>query len=141
LSSAGLDPEVKQAFERSSALLKDAGHVLEPVSFEYLDYVVPTYYILTMDFVSLRKLYDKEYCDKLVILTSEIIEKYSSMTNQLFFISCGPISEIIIDVLYKANPNNTYIDVGSSIDEFVHGYKTRPYMYNTSPYSKLISKF
>ena len=48
LSSAGLDPEVKQAFERSIALLKDAGHVVEPVSFEYLDYVVPTYYILTM---------------------------------------------------------------------------------------------
>ncbi|WP_291399399.1 Asp-tRNA(Asn)/Glu-tRNA(Gln) amidotransferase subunit GatA [Daejeonella sp.] len=48
LSSAGLDPEVKQAFERSIALLKDAGHAVEPVSFEYLDYVVPTYYILTM---------------------------------------------------------------------------------------------
>lgn len=48
LSSAGLDPEVKQAFERSITLLKDAGHVVEPVSFEYLDYVVPTYYILTM---------------------------------------------------------------------------------------------
>jgi aspartyl-tRNA(Asn)/glutamyl-tRNA(Gln) amidotransferase subunit A len=48
LSSAGLDPEVKQAFERSIALLKEAGHVVEPVSFEYLDYVVPTYYILTM---------------------------------------------------------------------------------------------
>jgi hypothetical protein len=40
-----------------------------------MDYIA-TYYILTMDFVSLRKLYDKEYCDKLVILTSEIIEKY-----------------------------------------------------------------
>jgi aspartyl-tRNA(Asn)/glutamyl-tRNA(Gln) amidotransferase subunit A len=48
LSSKGLDPEVKQAFERSISLLKDAGHVVEPVSFEYLDYVVPTYYILTM---------------------------------------------------------------------------------------------
>ena len=48
LSSSGLDSEVKQAFERSIALLKEAGHVVEPVSFEYLDYVVPTYYILTM---------------------------------------------------------------------------------------------
>ena len=42
---------------------------------EIMDYIA-TYYILTMDFKSLRKLYDKEYCDKLVILTSEIIEKY-----------------------------------------------------------------
>ena len=29
-----------------------------------------------MDFKSLRKLYNKEYCDKLVILTSDIIERY-----------------------------------------------------------------
>lgn len=48
LHSAGLDPEVKQAFEKSIAILKDAGHVVEPVSFELLEYVVPTYYILTM---------------------------------------------------------------------------------------------
>jgi hypothetical protein len=61
--------------------------------------------------------------------------------NELFFISCGPISEIIIHKLYESNPNNTYIDVGSSIDEFVHAYKTRPYMNLTSDYSKMISKF
>ena len=61
--------------------------------------------------------------------------------NELFFISCGPISEIIIHKLYESNPNNTYVDVGSSIDEFVHGYKTRPYMDPTSRYSKMISKF
>lgn len=41
---------------------------------QIMDYIA-TYYILTLDFISLRKLYDKEYCDKLVILTSEIIEK------------------------------------------------------------------
>lgn len=68
-------------------------------------------------------------------------EKYSSLNNQLFFISCGPISEIIIDRLYNNNPNNTYVDVGSSIDEFVHGYKTRPYMNASSGYSKDISFF
>lgn len=42
---------------------------------QILDYI-STYYILTMDFKSLRKLYEKEYCDKLVILTSDIIERY-----------------------------------------------------------------
>ena len=42
---------------------------------QILDYIA-TYYILTMDFKSLRKLYDKEYCDKLVILTSDIINIY-----------------------------------------------------------------
>lgn len=71
----------------------------------------------------------------------EIILKYKDATNELFFISCGPISEIIIDKLYQSNPNNTYIDVGSSIDEFIHGKKTRPYMEQSSIYSKMISKF
>lgn len=70
-------------------------------------------------------------------LLAEVINKQ----NELFFISCGPISEIIIDKLYRNNPNNTYIDVGSSIDEFVHGYKTRPYMDNNTIYSKMISSF
>ena len=46
----------------------------KPVS-QILDYIA-TYYILTMDFKSLRNLYDKEYCDKLVILTSDIIQRY-----------------------------------------------------------------
>jgi hypothetical protein len=46
----------------------------KPLS-QNLDYIA-TYYILTMDFKSLKKLYDKEYCDKLVILTSDIIERY-----------------------------------------------------------------
>lgn len=72
---------------------------------------------------------------------SELLEIYKDKTNELFFISCGPVSEIIIDKLYTANPNNTYIDVGSSIDEFVHGYKTRPYMDKNSIYSQMISTF
>jgi hypothetical protein len=72
---------------------------------------------------------------------NSLIEKYSLLKNKLFFISCGPISEIIIHELYKNNPNNAYIDVGSSIDEFVHGYKTRPYMSPSSEYSKAISFF
>jgi len=40
-----------------------------------LDYIA-TNYILTMDFQSLRKLYDKKYCNDLVVLTSEIINRY-----------------------------------------------------------------
>lgn len=49
---------------------------LKPKSIsQILDYI-STYYILTMDFKSLRKLYDKEYCDKLVILTSDILQRY-----------------------------------------------------------------
>jgi len=42
---------------------------------ETLDYIA-THYIITMDFKSLKKLYQREYCDKLVILTSDIIKRY-----------------------------------------------------------------
>ncbi len=48
LHSTGLDPEVKTAFESSINKLRADGHTVEPVSFELLEYVVPTYYILTM---------------------------------------------------------------------------------------------
>lgn len=48
LNSEGLDPEIKSAFMGKIKKLKEAGHLVEPVSFQYLDYVVPTYYILTM---------------------------------------------------------------------------------------------
>ncbi len=49
---------------------------LKPKSIsQILDYI-STYYIVTMDFKSLRKLYEKDYCDKLVILTSDIIQRY-----------------------------------------------------------------
>lgn len=48
LHSEGLDPEIRQSFEKTIDSLKAAGHVVEPVSFELMDYVVPAYYILTM---------------------------------------------------------------------------------------------
>jgi len=43
--------------------------------YEVIDYIA-TYYILTMDFKSLSKLSEKTYCDKLVLLTSDIINRY-----------------------------------------------------------------
>ena len=65
----------------------------------------------------------------------------AQIENQTFFVSAGPVSEILIDRMYKANPNNQYIDVGSSLDEFTHGRMTRPYMDLNSQYSKEISQF
>jgi hypothetical protein len=54
----------------------NANNELKPKSIsQTLDYIA-TYYILTMDFKSLRKLYKKDYCDNLVVLTSDIIERY-----------------------------------------------------------------
>lgn len=42
-----------------------------------LDFIA-TYYILTMNFQSLRQLNEKKYCTDLVVLTSDIINKYFS---------------------------------------------------------------
>jgi len=42
--------------------------------YEVIDYIA-TNYILTMDFKSLKDLSEKQYCDKLVVLTADIIEK------------------------------------------------------------------
>jgi len=41
---------------------------------ETIDYIA-THYILTSDFQSLRKLNEKTYCEKLIVLTSDIINK------------------------------------------------------------------
>jgi hypothetical protein len=43
--------------------------------YEAIDYIA-THYILTMDFKSLSNLSNKEYCDNLVVLTADIIQKY-----------------------------------------------------------------
>ncbi|MFD1628978.1 Asp-tRNA(Asn)/Glu-tRNA(Gln) amidotransferase subunit GatA [Pseudopedobacter beijingensis] len=48
LNHEGLDPEIKSAILHNIEELKAEGHIVEPVSFAYLDYVVATYYILTM---------------------------------------------------------------------------------------------
>lgn len=47
LEAEGLDPEVKLAVLKQIEILKAAGHTLEEISFPYLDYLVPTYYVLT----------------------------------------------------------------------------------------------
>ncbi|WP_120180087.1 Asp-tRNA(Asn)/Glu-tRNA(Gln) amidotransferase subunit GatA [Pelobium manganitolerans] len=47
LHAEGLDPEIKANTLAQIENLKKEGHTVEPVSFEYLDYVVAAYYILT----------------------------------------------------------------------------------------------
>lgn len=47
LESEGLDVEVKSTLQDLISELKTQGHTVEPVSFPYLDYMVPCYYVLT----------------------------------------------------------------------------------------------
>jgi aspartyl-tRNA(Asn)/glutamyl-tRNA(Gln) amidotransferase subunit A len=46
LESEGTDAEVKAMLTANIEKLRAEGHTVEPVSFEYLDYLVPTYYVL-----------------------------------------------------------------------------------------------
>ncbi|QHL87692.1 Asp-tRNA(Asn)/Glu-tRNA(Gln) amidotransferase subunit GatA [Nibribacter ruber] len=47
IESPGLQPEVKDAVMGVLDRLQEEGHTVEAVDFPYLDYMVPTYYILT----------------------------------------------------------------------------------------------
>lgn len=47
LETKGVDPEVVQKMNEVIQKLKEDGHTVENVSFPYLDYMVPTYYVLT----------------------------------------------------------------------------------------------
>jgi hypothetical protein len=62
-----------KVYNNSEVEVEDNSNKLETS----LDFIA-SYYILTSDFKSLLKLYEKSYCDKLVLITTEIIEKYFS---------------------------------------------------------------
>ncbi len=47
LDKEGLDPEVRERTQQVLKLLEEEGHSIEPVSFPYLDHVVPAYQILS----------------------------------------------------------------------------------------------
>lgn len=47
VESPGLNPEVKEQFLKLIADLKSAGHTVEEQTFDFLDVMVPTYYVLT----------------------------------------------------------------------------------------------
>jgi aspartyl-tRNA(Asn)/glutamyl-tRNA(Gln) amidotransferase subunit A len=47
LENAGLNPEIKARINDIISKLKAEGHTVEAVDFPYLDYLVPTYYVLT----------------------------------------------------------------------------------------------
>jgi hypothetical protein len=52
---------------------------------QILDYIA-TYYILTLDFQSLKKLNEKDYCDNLIILTSDILDRYFN-NNEISYLA------------------------------------------------------
>ncbi len=47
IDSPGLDPEIREYLIQLIEKLRAEGHTVEAVDFPYLDYVIPTYYVLT----------------------------------------------------------------------------------------------
>lgn len=48
LESEAISPAIREAMQLAIDNLKAEGHTVEPVGFDYMDYILPTYYILTM---------------------------------------------------------------------------------------------
>ena len=56
-------------------------------------------------------------------------EKAASQNDQLFLFSAGPLGNILAHLLHEENPNNTYFDIGSTINPWVT-HKNRGYLQN-----------
>jgi hypothetical protein len=57
-------------------------------------------------------------------------EKLDQLANRyhgaLFLVSGGPLAKVAISRMWKTNPGNRYLDVGSAIDQQLFGSLTRP---------------
>lgn len=71
-------------------------------------------------------------------IKSTLNEGFGKLSGKTVFISVGPMSEAIIHHLWNLNPTNQYVDIGSALDEYVHGRKTRPYMITGTIYNTQI---
>ncbi|KGI55205.1 glycosyltransferase family A protein [Campylobacter sp. MIT 97-5078] len=77
-------------------------------------------------------------------LINKIKKDFADRQNLLFVVSAGPLAEIIIHSLFSYNPNNRYIDFGSSIDFYFKSGKAgnkgaqalRPYMIPGNEYAE-----
>lgn len=87
------------------------------------------YYLISDDCISFWENEAKE-------MLNEIKEEYGNRNNLLVVVSAGPMSGPIIAELYKYNPNNTYVDFGSSIDIYYREGITRPYMIPGNIYAE-----
>ena len=62
-------------------------------------------------------------------------KKAKEVEGALFLFSGGPLGNILCHKLHKMNPNNTYIDIGSTISPWVVG-KNRDYHFQGMDFNK-----
>lgn len=56
-------------------------------------------------------------------------EDLAAPGGRVFIFSLGPLANVLISHMWNKHPNNTYVDVGTSID-FALGASSRAWMYN-----------
>ena len=69
-------------------------------------------------------------------LVKEIIEYSKDLENYLFLFCAGPFGNILAHRLHEANPNNTYLDAGSTFDVELFGGGTRGYLIGADTLKK-----
>lgn len=90
---------------------------------------VRKHYVVSDDCV---KFYE-DGCENLI---RQIIAEVGHEKNLLYVVSAGPLSNVIIAELFKHNPDNCYVDFGSSTDFLTHGKINRGYVREGSPTSE-----
>ena len=71
----------------------------------------------------------------------EQLREWVTGKTGIFTFSAGPLTKVMIPMLAKAFPNNTYIDAGSSLDLYMKGSTNRMYVNSTGAYSNVICDF
>jgi hypothetical protein len=73
--------------------------------------------------------------------TDNLMEWVSTKKNELICFSAGPLSKVWIPLLMNKYPNNTYLDVGSSLDIFTKGETNRFYTKEGDGLTNLVCNF
>jgi hypothetical protein len=73
--------------------------------------------------------------------TARIMQWVSTKKNDLICFSAGPLTKVWIPLLMNQFPNNTYLDVGSSLDLFTKGTTNRYYTKEGDELSTRVCNF
>lgn len=80
--------------------------------------------------------FDSDLTGKWLQMRETVLDKALSLAKShnsyTFLVSLGPISNILISSMWNVNRNNTYIDVGSALNEF-HGVGVQGRAYLRNP--------
>ena len=85
LNHPSLDGEISSSIKSFLQTLTEAGHRVQPVDFEYLDYIVPAYYVLTTAEASSNlSRYDGVKYGYQNVITDELVNFYKKNRSEAF---------------------------------------------------------